>query len=157
MNVPNAFFSRTALLGAVLALVGAGPRLAAAAERDPAAAPIEIGGCTMSEDPTPQNPERAGPRTSTVAGLTVELTNERDVAATGIRLRVRYRGQKFTFDDRGTFAPHLKLTREFTKINSVFAGDSADCSVISVTFADGTRWDAPPETASPAPTPPHGG
>ena len=135
-------------------LVGAGPRLAAAAERDPAAAPIEIGGCTMSEDPTPQNPKRAGPRTSTVAGLTVELTNERDVAATGIRLRVRYRGQKLQFRRPGRFAPHLKLTREFTKINSVLR-EISNGSATSVTFADGGRGSAPEPLA--APTPPHGG
>ena len=121
------------------------------------APPIRIDNCTMSEHPRIENPERAGPRVSTADALTIIYSNNRDVAATEIHFRARYRGKTLNLVDRGSFAPHVKLTRGFSSFDLIFSGSPADCSVTSVTFSDGSHWDVPTAAVSPAPNPERGG
>lgn len=106
----------------------------------------------MSEHPRIQDPERPGPRESTADGLTIVYSNDRDVAATEVHFRARYQGSTLNLVDRGTFAPHVKLWREFNNFSLIYGGSQADCSVTSVTFSDGSHWNTPAQAASPAPT-----
>lgn len=121
----------------------------AGADADATASPIKVDHCTMAEQAAMVNP-KIGLRLATAAGLTIVYTNERDVAAGDIHFRVRYAGSTLTFVDRGTFAPHAKISREFDSFSAVFSGSAADCSVTSATFVDGTRWDAPVAGQTPA-------
>jgi hypothetical protein len=149
MNSPNVFLARAAVTAAAV-LLACGP-LPAVADGQDAAPPITIDRCTMSEHPRIQDPERAGPRVSAADGLTIVYSNDRDVAASEVHFRARYQGQTLDLVDRGSFASHVKLSREFNHFNVIFGGSPADCFVTSVTFSDGSRWDAPAEAASPAP------
>jgi hypothetical protein len=89
---------------------------------------------------------------SSAAGLSIVYTNERDVAVSEVRFLVHYQGKTLNFTDRGSFAPHAKVSRIFTNFNAIYYGSSADCSVLAATFTDGSRW-APGQAQSPAPSP----
>jgi hypothetical protein len=140
----------TPLAIAACLFTSAWPTAASANDDTAAAAPIAIDRCTVDEAAAIENP-KIGFRSSTVAGIVVAFTNERDAPANEVRFRIRYGGNKLTFVDRGTFAPHAKLSHEFSKFSVVYEGSSVDCSVLSAVFSDGSRWDAPGQTQSPPP------
>jgi len=121
---------------------------AGAALSPPNAAPITIRECSVGEDAARMNP-LIGVQPPRTSGVTIAYVNDADVAASEIHFRVKYRGRTLAFVDRGAFPPHAKLTRTFANMSEVFTGNSADCSVTSATFADGSRWDP----ATPAPSP----
>jgi hypothetical protein len=127
--------------------------LGAAAAEGQDAAPVTIESCTMSANAIVQDPERAGPRTPSIDGLTIVYSNDRDVAATEIHVRARYRGRTFNLVDRAAVSPRTKATHLFRSLSGIFAGTQADCSPVSVVFSDGSRWDAPAELTSPTPSP----
>jgi hypothetical protein len=56
----------------------------------------------MSEHAIIEDPEKAGPRESTADGLTIVYSNDRDISATEIHFRARYRGQALNLTDRGS-------------------------------------------------------
>jgi hypothetical protein len=116
-----------------------------------AATPIAIDHCTVDEATAIQNP-KVGVHPSTVDGIEIGYTNESDAGAVEVRFRVRYGGKPLTFVDRGTIAAHAKVNREFSNFSLVYLGSSVECRVLSATFADGTRWDAPDVTPAPAAT-----
>jgi hypothetical protein len=150
-NRPNHFFAHAAALA--LAAFFACSVLPAAADdavSGPATAPITIDHCSIDKASAVENP-RVGLRTSFVNGIAIGYTNERDAAATEIHFSVRYAGKTLTFVDRGTFGPHAKVEREFTKFSAVYSGSPVECRAVSASFADGSRWDAPDQTPSPAP------
>lgn len=139
---------RGALVAAVAAAV---PQIASAA--DPSTAPaIAVERCTMSESPAPPNMLTNNAQPSMASGLSILYTNQRDVVATEVDFRVRYNGQTLKLVDRGSFAPHEKLSRGFGKFSVAFAGDTADCTAVAAVFADGSRWTAADAPPSPAPT-----
>ncbi len=93
---------------------------------------------------------KIGFRDSTVAGFIIRYTVNSATAAREVHFVVRYDGKNLPLVDRGTFAPHTPIKREFDKYTPAYAGDAAECRVTSVTFADGSRWDAPEPPAAPA-------
>jgi hypothetical protein len=136
---------------AAIAVCLACKTLPAAADADDAAAPpITIHRCTVDEAAALENP-KFGVHNSYAAGIVIGYSNARDAAATEIRFGVRYAGKSLTFVDRGTFAAHAKLNHEFTQFTAVYSGAQVDCRVLSASFADGARWDAPIATPAPAP------
>jgi hypothetical protein len=136
-----------AAIGASLAFTAV-PAAADATDAS-AGAPITIDRCTVDEASALANP-KFGLHTSYAAGIAIGYTNERDAAATEVRFGVRYAGKTLTFVDRGTFAAHAKQRHEFTKFTAVYNGANVDCRVVSVSFADGSRWDAPDQPPAPA-------
>lgn len=148
---PNHFFAHAAA-AALAAFFGCSVLPAGAGDADsgPAAGPITIDHCSIDKASAVENP-RVGLRTSFVNGIVIGYTNERDAAATEIHFSVRYAGKTLTFVDRGTFAAHAKVEREFTKFSAVYSGSPVECRAVSASFADGSRWDAPDQTPSPAP------
>jgi hypothetical protein len=137
--------------GALIAVVAAAISGSAAAADGSAPMPIAVDGCTMSENPAPPNMLTNNAQPPMASGLGIVYTNERDVAATEVDFRVHYNGQTLKLVDRGLFAPHAKLSRNFNKFSVAFAGSSADCSVTAAVFADGTHWNAADAAPSPAP------
>jgi hypothetical protein len=135
---------------ALLSIAALLPARALAATLD-GAAPITIDHCTVAEQAVVRNP-RSGFRMSPAGALTIVYTNDRDVAASDIAFRVSYQGRSRTFIDRGSFAPHTKISHEFNSWGAIYDGSSADCSLISAAFADGTRWDAVSQAQTPAPS-----
>ncbi len=111
--------------------------------------PIDVTRCSVSEQPVIENP-KIGFRPAQVSGVTIVYTNTRDVAAAEIRFRIRYGGLTRFVVDRGALPPGKKISREFSTIDAIFSGDSADCSATSASFTDGTKWSAA-DTATPAP------
>jgi hypothetical protein len=142
----------TALLLTLAALASSALPAAADGNAAPAATPITIGHCTVDEATAIQAP-KIGFRTSFADGIVIAYTNERDTAATEVRFRIKYAGQTLVFVDRTNVAAHAKADREFSKFTAVYIGSKVDCSVLSATFADGTRWDAPDATPVPAASP----
>ena len=71
--------------------------------------------------------------------------------AAEVRFRVKYAGKTLVFADRGSFAAHAKVSREFTEFPAVYNGSKVECRALSAIFADGTRWDAPDAAPTPAP------
>jgi hypothetical protein len=137
--------------GALIAAVAAsGPQRAGAADTD-AQPPIAVERCTMSESTAPPNMLTNNAQPAMASGLSILYSNGRDVAATEVDFRVHYNGQTLKLVDRGSFPPHEKLTRGFSKFNVAFAGSSADCAVTAAVFADGSHWTAPDAGASPGP------
>ena len=49
-------------------------------------------------------------------------------------------GGSETIDDRGTFSNNVAIEQSFDPSVDIFGNGAADCSVASVTFADGTTW-----------------
>jgi hypothetical protein len=144
--MPNNALPTLVLLASLMATAAA----AGAVETAPDAGPMKIESCSASEQSVLENP-KIGIRTAQVSGVTIVYTNESAIAATDVRFRVRYGGATYTVDDRGALAAGRKISREFTSIDASYRGTAADCSVLAVTFADGTSWSA---TASLAPAAP---
>jgi hypothetical protein len=147
---PNA--RRAAALLAAFAASFACSASPAPADVPIAQAPISIDHCSVDEAAAIENP-KAGPHTSFADGIVIGYTNERDATATEVRFAVKYAGKTLSFADRGTFAAHAKVSREFTKFTAVYNGSKVECRVLSATFADGTRWDAPETVPTPAASP----
>jgi len=150
MKLPNLFAVRITLLVIAAPLSWLAVPAAAQGGAD-AVVPITIDHCTIADQAALDNP-RIGMRTSSVAGLTIVYTNDRDVAASEVDFRVRYQGRTLKFVDRRSIPAHAKISREFSNFNAVFYGNSADCSVTSAAFADGTRWDGSGQAQTPAPS-----
>jgi hypothetical protein len=140
------------VLAVLVALCAPAAPAAAGGGVPPPAAPITIDRCSVDEATAIQNP-RVGLHTSYANGIVIGYTNERDATATEVRFRVKYAGKTLVFADRGAFAAHAKIDREFTKFTAVYNGSTVECGVLSATFADGTHWDAPDTVPAPSPSP----
>lgn len=84
-----------------------------------------------------------------IAAYDVTFYTTGPVAADEIRLSIPYgrHGKRADFDMRGTFAPHVDVTRALRRTvrGGLFAYMSShnDCRVDYVHFADGTSWTRP--------------
>jgi hypothetical protein len=140
------FAAHAALLINLSAPAGADPSA-------PNAVPIKVGGCSVGEGAQRMNPLIGGVQPARTSGVTIGYVNGAEVAASEIHFRVKYHGRTLNFVDRGSFPAQAKFTRTFTNISEVFTGNSADCSVMSARFVDGSRWDAATPSPSPAASP----
>jgi hypothetical protein len=72
--------------------------------------------------------------------LQISFVNHAPVAAKDVKFVVRYAGASETIDDRGTFSNNVAIEQSFDPSVNLFGNGAANCSVASVTFADGTTW-----------------
>jgi len=131
--MPLATTSLAALAGS-LALAGASP-LAVSVP------PVSVVACDYSSAQGPGTltiPEAAPFQ---VSNLRITFVNQAPLTATNVRFAVRYADRTQIIDDAGTFSSGTPITQDFTPAaNSGQYGGSAECSVQSVTFADGSTW-----------------
>ncbi len=72
--------------------------------------------------------------------LQISFVNHAPVAAKDVKFVVRYAGASETIDDHGTFSHDVAIEHTFDPSANLFGNGAAECSVASVTFADGTTW-----------------
>ncbi len=70
----------------------------------------------------------------------ISFVNHAPVAAKDVKFVVNYAGASETIDERGTFSPDVAIEKSFAPSADLFGNGAANCSVASVTFADGTTW-----------------
>jgi hypothetical protein len=113
--------------------------LSGAAQFAPATSPVSVVAC----DYTAIGPAASLPELTPiqVGNLRITFVNQAPQAATHVRFAVRYADRTQVVEDAGTFASGTPITENFAPAgNAPFAGSAAECSVLSVTFADGSTW-----------------
>jgi hypothetical protein len=123
-------------LAGVLTLAAGSPVLAASPS------PVSVIACDYSSyegDAGQLIPETAPFRTSNVR---VTFENNAPVPATHVRFAVQYAGSTQTVDEAGTFSTGTPITKDFMPSTGLEYNGSASCSVQSVTFSDGSTWQA---------------
>ncbi len=84
-------------------------------------------------------------RVNLVSGVSLRFVNLGAVAATRMNIALHYQGAAETMVASGTFAARNPIDRNVAAFSgALYAGASADCSVTSATFADGSTWNAGP-------------
>jgi hypothetical protein len=76
------------------------------------------------------------------ADLRITFTNQAPVTATDVRFAVRYRSSTEVVDETGKFSSGTPITHDFQPSEEPWYHGSAQCSVQSVTFSDGSTWQA---------------
>jgi hypothetical protein len=99
--------------------------------------PIGVTSCNVSQT-SYMLPE--GGLSPTLNSLQISFVNHAPVAAKDVKFLVRYAGATETIDDRGTFSQNVAIEQSFDPSVDLFGNGAADCTVASVTFADGTTW-----------------
>ena len=127
------------LLSAIAGLGGA-LTLAAGAPAAAAVAPVSVTSCDYSGlDGTSLVPATA----PILAGdLRITFVDNAPLAATNVRFAVSYDNVSQIIDDSGTFSSGVPITHDFAPSANLRYTGSAQCSVQSVTFSDGSRWQA---------------
>jgi hypothetical protein len=128
------------LLLSTIAGVAGALTLAAASPAAAAVPPVSIISCDyngLSSDGGQLIPATAPFETS---NLHVTFANRAPLAATDVRFAVNYAGHTDVIDDAGTFASGSTFAQDFTPSTNVEYTGSAQCSVQSVTFSDGSTW-----------------
>ena len=110
--------------------------LAPVAQSQAAGSPIRITQCFIT---TPKAMSKKA------SGTQIDYTNMGPKTASHITFAVKYRNSETTYlrkvIDDGTFAPGSPIIHHFPLYNDVtYGGKTATCSVVSVTWADGTKW-----------------
>ena len=100
--------------------------------------PIGVTRCDVVEFTPALPPDGGGP--SSTRSLEISFVNHAPVAAKDVRIVVSYAGQTQTIVDRGTYSPNITIDQTFDPRTTAFGSGAAQCSVSSVTFADGTTW-----------------
>jgi hypothetical protein len=73
--------------------------------------------------------------------LRITFVNQAPQAATHVRFAVRYADRTQVVDEAGTFSSGTPITQDFAPAgNAAYGGSAAECSVLSVTFVDGSTW-----------------
>jgi|ERR1700733_2374993 len=76
-----------------------------------------------------------------VSNLRISFVNQAPLTATNVRFAVRYADRTQIIEDAGTFSSGTPITQDFTPTAlSAYGAGSAQCSVESVTFSDGSTW-----------------
>ena len=127
------------LLSTIAGMTGA-LTLAAGSPLALATAPVSVVACdysTFASEGGQLIPDTAPFRTS---NLRITFVNQAPKTATDVRFAVRYADRTQIIEDAGTFSSGTPITQDFTpSTNDPYAG-SAQCSVESVTFSDGSTW-----------------
>ena len=124
--------SLVAGLAGALSLTGASPFAAAAP-------PVSVVACDYTTIGTGTALPELTP--IQVGNLRITFVNQAPQAATHVRFAVRYADRTQVVDDAGTFSSGTPITQDFAPAgNAPYGGSAAECSVLSVSFADGSTW-----------------
>jgi hypothetical protein len=75
------------------------------------------------------------------SNLRISFVNQSPLEATDVRFAVSYAGVTQLIDDNGRFATGTPITHDFQPVAAgAFDSAGAQCTVESVTFADGSTW-----------------
>jgi hypothetical protein len=126
------------LLAAIAGLTGA---LAVAAGTPVAAAapPVSVASCDYTTYDVPPIP--ATPLIQH-GNLRITFTNQTPITATDVRFAITYRSSTQVVQDAGKFSSGTPITQDFQPDVSPGYHGPAYCSVQSVTFSDGSTWQA---------------
>ena len=128
--------SAIAGLTGVLTLAAGSPVLAATPP------PVSVVACDYSSyegDAGQLIPATAPFRTS---NLLLTFENNAPLPATHVRFAVQYAGSTQIVDETGTFSSGIPITKDVTTSPGSEYNGSAACSVQSVTYSDGSTWQA---------------
>jgi hypothetical protein len=100
--------------------------------------PINVSSCDYTPYVVPTIPASPLQRH---ANLRITFTNQAPLTATGVRFAVRYRSSTEVVEETGKFSTGTAITQDFEPSWAGYHG-SVQCSVQSVTFSDGTTWQA---------------
>ena len=105
--------------------------------------PVAVNSCEVSDLYNPAlDAEFGAPVPHPILQLT--FTNTTNAVATNVTFDVKHGGEDTVVMDRGHFSKGVPIERSFDDDfgdSYTRAGDS--CSVVAITFADGSRWTAP--------------
>jgi hypothetical protein len=104
-------------------------------------APITVSTCAVSDLLNPAVLVEYGPPIS-YRLLRLTFTNTDDTVATQVAFDVTHDGTHTIVTDRGRFSRGVPIEHLFDSSMGTYGGGSADCSVASITYADGRRWTA---------------
>jgi len=124
--------------GAV-ALVAGSPAASPAA---PAASPVSVVACNYSSLRGNGALRAPGMGSLNLGSLLVTFVNDSPLTATDVRFTAHYANSTQTFEEAGTFSTGTSVTQNFTPSNNPEFNGSAACAVQSVTFSDGSTWQA---------------
>jgi hypothetical protein len=111
--------------------------LAAGSPAAAAVSPISVSSCDYVTYDMPSIPATPLLRH---ANLRITFTNEAPLTATDVRFAVRYRASTEVVEENGKFSSGTPITHDFQPSASPWYHGSAECSVQSVTFSDGSTW-----------------
>jgi len=126
------------LLAAIAGLTGA-LTLAAGSPVASAVSPISISSCDYTTYDVPPIPATPLLRHGT---LLITFTNQTPVTATDVRFAVRYTSGTQVVDEGGKFSSGTPITKDVDPSTGPGYHGPAACSVESVTFSDGSTWQA---------------
>jgi hypothetical protein len=133
-------FTHRNLSLAAVGLLLAAPAAASAQQTAYSTSPVTVKACNVSVSDAPYS---AGPYSISagygIAHRSLELSfvNTGNVPASKVTFLVNDGGKSQQIEDRGTFTPGIRIDRD---LSDVALGNSANCSVAEVDFADGTSW-----------------
>jgi len=102
-------------------------------------APVAVSTCAVSELVNPAVMADLGPPI-TYRMLQLTFTNTADAAATQVQFDVVHDGTHTVITDRGRFSKGVPIEHIFDDFTGTYGGGDAQCSVKTITFADGRRW-----------------
>jgi hypothetical protein len=124
----------------LLAPIGLTAALVVAADTPVAAAPpVSVASCDYTTYDVPPIP--ATPLIQH-GNLRITFTNQTPLTATDVRFAIRYRSGTQVVQDTGKFSSGTPITQDFEPDVSLGYHGPAYCTVQSVTFSDGSTWQA---------------
>jgi hypothetical protein len=123
---------------AIVAGVTGALTLAAGSPAAAAVSPISVSSCDYTTYVVPTIPATPLLRH---ANLRITFTNQAHLTATDVRFAVRYRSSTEVVEETGKFSSGTPITQDFEPSAAAGYHGSAQCSVQSVRFSDGTTWE----------------
>jgi hypothetical protein len=124
-------------------LVAASVVLAAApAAAQAAGSPVSVTSCVITSVQNDGGHIIPGTSWFHASDASISFVNQAPLAATDVRIAVRYAGSTQLLEDTGTFSSGTTITRNFTPSAAFAYNGPAECTVQSVTFSDGSSWHA---------------
>jgi hypothetical protein len=126
----------------ISAIAGLAGALSVAADTPLAATapPVSVASCDYATYDVPPIPATPLIQHGT---LIITFTNQAPVTATDVRFAIRYRASTEVVDESGTFSSGIPITKDVEPSTSPGYHGPAYCAVQSVTFSDGSTWQAP--------------
>jgi hypothetical protein len=128
------FVSQIGLAGALTLAAGGPPLLAPS--------PVSVVSCQYEKLPGIGNDLGAGMPARDIGNLRITFENQAPVAATDVRFAVQYAHRSQVIDAAGTFSSGTPITQDFGPSTNPGYNGPATCTVQSVTFSDGSTWQA---------------
>ena len=105
------------------------------------ASPVQVTSCAYTAVPSLSATSFDNGYAPSIGNLRISFVNLAPVAATRVSFAVTEDGQTRVVEDNGTFSTGTAIDHEFTAIEPQASG-LGSCAVASVSFADGTSWNA---------------